>query len=193
VSRQRRRLPNAVPHKHARATLVALLAACFTTVLATTASARVIVTVDGVRGMRPGMSESAVERALGVSLRINYLRPSCGTASFRVGTTKGYAMFSGPRFASLWFQGGARTGRGIHIGSTLNELHDAYLKLRSRPDYYIPNERNFFYRRPSAPHWRLRFDVSPEGRVNSIAFGNESVFLVPPPGGPPCFLGARRL
>lgn len=139
-----------------------------------------IVTVNGVQGARPGMNEAAVEEALGVELRIDYLDPSraCGTAGFRTGTTKGYALFCGRRLASLWFARGARTGRGVHIGSTRAELHDAYPKLETRPDHYVPNALNAFYRRPIAPHWRLRFDVSPAGRMTSIAFGNDSVFLV---------------
>ena len=126
------------------------------------------------------MSEAAVERGLGVELQIEHLDPSqsCGTAGFRIGTTKGYAMFDGPRLASLWFHQGARTGRGIHIGSTLAELREAYPKLHMRPDHYVSGAQNAFYRRPTRPHWRLRFDVSPAGRVTSIAFGNGSVFLV---------------
>jgi hypothetical protein len=143
-------------------------------------AAAITVTVDGVAGARPGMREAAVERALGVPLRIDYLHPgqACGTAGFAIGTTRGYALFYGPRLASLWFHRGARTGRGIRIGSTEAELRAAYPRLRSRPDHYVPDARNLFYRRPVAPHWRLRFDVSPHGRVTGIAFGNDSVFLV---------------
>jgi hypothetical protein len=157
---------------------LALAAATAVAALAGPAGAAVTVTVDGVAGARPGMREAAVERALGTPLRIDYLHPSCGTAGLRIGTTRGYALFYGPRLASLWFERGARTGRGIHIGSTVAELRAAYPRLRSRADHYVPDALNLFYRRPVAPHWRLRFDVSPQGRVTGIAFGNESVFLV---------------
>ena len=149
-------------------------------VLVGVAGARLIVTVDGVNGVHPGVREVAVERALGVALRIDYLDPSssCGTANFRIGTTSGYAMFHRSRLASLWFDRGARTGRGIHIGSTAEALRDAYPRLRSRPDFYVPESRNLFFRRTTVPHRRLRFDISAEGRVTSIAFGNDSVFSV---------------
>ena len=159
---------------------MAVLAGVLFLVLAGGAGAAMVVTVHGVNGARPGMSEAAVERALGAPLRIDYLDPSqvCGTAGFRSGTTHGYALFYGARLASLWFERGARTGRGIRIGSTAAELRAAYPALRSRPDRYVPGATNLFYRRPAAPHWRLRFDVSPTGRVTGIAFGNDSVFLV---------------
>jgi hypothetical protein len=149
-------------------------------VLAGSAGAAITVTVHGVSGARPGMREAAVERALGVPLRIDYLYPSraCGTAGFNIGTIQGYGLFYGSRLASLWFSRGARTGRGVHIGSRAAAVWDAYPKLRSRPDYYVPDARNLFFRRATAPHWRLRFDVSPSGRVTRIAFGTDSVFLV---------------
>jgi hypothetical protein len=163
-----------------RRVAVATVAAVLFVVLAGAAGAAIVVTVHGAGGARPGMREPAVERALGVPLRIDYLYPSqaCGTAGFDIGRTHGYAMFFGPRLVSLWFERGATTGRGIHIGSTAAELRAAYPMLRSRPDHYVPGATNQFYRRPVAPHWRLRFDVSPSGRVTGIAFGNDSVFLV---------------
>jgi hypothetical protein len=162
--------------------VIAASAAAAALVLATqasTAGAAVLVTPSGVNGARPGSSEVQVERALDVPLRIDYLYPdrSCGTATFRrPDGAKGYAMFFDTRLASLWFERGARTDRGVHIGSTVAALRAAYPKLRSRPDAYEPGARNLFYRRPRAPYWRLRFDVSAQGRVTSIAFGNRSVF-----------------
>jgi hypothetical protein len=160
--------------------IIAAAAVAVSVALAGAADAAIVVTAHGAGGARPGMREAAVERALGVPLRIDYLDPShaCGTAGFDIGRTRGYAMFSADRLVSLWFERGATTGRGIHIGSTVAELRAAYPKLRSRPDRYVPGATNIFYRRPVAPHWRLRFDVSPSGRVTRISFGNESVFLV---------------
>jgi hypothetical protein len=159
---------------------LAVVGALAGAVLAGSASAAILVTVHGVSGAHPGMREAAAEQALGVPLRIDYLAPSraCGAAGFTIGTTRGYALFYGPRLASLWFSRGARTGRGVHIGSSEAAVRDAYPKLRSRPDHYVPDAHNLFFRSPTAPHWRLRFDVSPSGRVTGIAFGNDSVFLV---------------
>jgi hypothetical protein len=163
-----------------RLVVLAVLAAALLAAPSASAGGAVLVTVRGAGGAHPGMGEAAVERALGTPLRIDYLYPSrtCGTAGFRFGTTRGYALFYGSRLASLWFERGATTGRGVHIGSTEAELRAAYPALRSRPDRYVPGAVNLFYRRPVSPHWRLRFDVSPNGRVTGIAFGNDSVFLV---------------
>ena len=40
----------------------------------------------------------------------------------------------------------------------------------------MPGARNVYVRRTRAPHWHLRFDVSAQGRVTQIAFGDRSVF-----------------
>lgn len=138
------------------------------------------VTLDRFDGVRPAMPLAQVERALGVDLDLQTLPgTSCGTASFRLpGGVSGYALFLHRRLRSLWFDHGARTDRGIRIGSSEAALRRAYPRLRSRPDKYVPGARNYFVRRAEAPHWRLRFDVSPKGKVTAIAFGDDSVFLV---------------
>lgn len=134
------------------------------------------VTLDGVGGVRPGMSVAAVSAAWGVSLRPNYeVRPTCGTARIERPGVAGQAIFMPRgRFGAVFFRRGAVTGRGIRIGSTLAQLRRAYPKLSSRPDRYIHGGRNYFLRRVRAPHWELRVDVSPEGRVTQIAFGERA-------------------
>lgn len=134
------------------------------------------VTLDGVGGVRPGMSVAAVSAAWGVSLRPNYeVRPTCGTARIERPGVAGQAIFMPRgRFGAVFFRRGAVTGRGIRIGSTLAQLRRAYPKLSSRPDRYIHAGRNYFLRRARAPHWELRVDVSPEGRVTQIAFGERA-------------------
>ena len=166
------------PTRRLRFLFVAVLVLALT-VGARSAGAAIIVTVDGAGGMRPGMDVAAVESLLGVALRIDrlYTGNPCGTATFRTPGVEGYALFFGSRLASLWFEQGVRTGRGIRIGSTVAALRRAYPNLRSRPDAYTPGARNLFFRRPEAPHWRLRFDVSQGRRVTRIAFGNDTVFL----------------
>ncbi len=134
------------------------------------------VTLDGVGGARPGMDVAAVSAAWGVALRPNYeVRPTCGTASIERRGIVGHAIFM-PRgeFGAVFFRKGAVTGRGIRIGSTLAQLRRAYPKLSSRPDRYSHGGRNYFLRRARAPHWELRFDVSPAKRVTQIAFGERA-------------------
>jgi hypothetical protein len=139
-------------------------------------SAPVRVTLDGVSGVRPGMTVAAVAAEWGVRLRPNYeVRPTCGTASIERPGIVGTAIFM-PRgqFGAVFLQKGAVTGRGIRIGSTLTQLRHAYPNLSSRPDRYIHGGRNFFLRRARAPHWELRVDVSPGKRVTQIVFGDRA-------------------
>jgi hypothetical protein len=134
------------------------------------------VTLDGVSGVRPGMSVAAVSAEWGVVLRPNYeVRPTCGTARIERPGIVGEAIFMPRgRLGAVFFRNGAVTGRGIRIGSTLAALRRAYPKLSSRPDRYIPGGRNFFLVRARAPHWELRVDVSPDKRVTQIAFGERT-------------------
>ena len=134
------------------------------------------VTLDGVGGARPGMKVGAVSAAWGVVLRTNYeVRPTCGTARIERPGIVGEAIFMPRgRFGAVFFRNGAVTGRGIRIGATLAQLRRAYPTLSSRPDRYIHGGRNFFLRRARAPHWELRVDVSPSGRVTQIAFGDRA-------------------
>jgi hypothetical protein len=137
-------------------------------------------TLDGVAGVRPGMSVAAVSAAWGLRLRPTYeVRPSCGQAFIDERGLEGYAIFSPRgRFGALFLRKGAVTGRGLRVGSTLAELQRAYARLTSRADRYVHGGRNYFLRRVRAPHWQLRFDVGPGRRVTQIAFGNrESVRL----------------
>ncbi len=134
------------------------------------------VTLDGVAGARPGMSVAAVSAVWGVRLRPSYeVRPTCGTARIELPGIEGEVMvMPRGRFGAVYFRKGVVTGRGIRIGSTLAQLRRAYPKLSSRPDKYIHGSRNYFLRRARAPHWELRFDVSPASRVRQIAFGERT-------------------
>jgi hypothetical protein len=130
-------------------------------------------TLDGVAGVRPGMSAAQVSDRWGMRLRPNYeVRPDCGQAFLRGSGLAGYALFMPrDRFGALFLTRGAVTGRAIRIGSTRAQLRAAYSRLTSRPDRYIHGGRQYFARRARPPHWELRFDVSPSNRVTQIAFG----------------------
>jgi hypothetical protein len=136
-----------------------------------------VVTLDGAGTVRLGMTMTEVERRLGVRLRPERFGP-CTMAFFGSGIPPRYAIFWRGRLGSLWFEGRIRTGRGIRVGSTFAELRSAYPHATVRRDHYVRAARNVFVRRARAPHWRLRLDVSPRGRVTRIAHGNWTVFLV---------------
>ena len=52
------------------------------------------------------------------------------------------------------------------------DLRSAYAQLLSREhSLYVPGAWIYYVQRQRAPHWRLRFDVSPSGRVQTIWFG----------------------
>jgi hypothetical protein len=131
------------------------------------------VTLDGVAGARPGMTAAQVSQRWGLRLRPSYeVRPDCGQALIERAGLRGYALFMPrDRFGAVFLRGGAVSGKGIRIGSTLAELRDAYGTLASRPDRYVHGGRQYFLRRSRAPHWELRFDVGPRQRVTQIAFG----------------------
>ena len=134
------------------------------------------VTLDGVEGARPGMTASAVSAAWGMPMRPSYeLRADCGQALFEGRGLDGYAIFT-PRdsFGAVFLRKGVMTGKGIRIGSSLAQLRRAYSRLTSRPDRYVHGGRHYFLRRARAPHWELRFDVSPGKRVTQIVFGTRS-------------------
>jgi hypothetical protein len=139
-----------------------------------------LVTLDGVSGATPGMTPAQVSDALGAPVKL--MGPPadvCRVARIAAGQLRGYAIFEGGELGALFFEKGARTGKGIRIGSKVADLRKAYGKrLRSQPDKYVPGARNMFVRRAKAPHWELRFDVSRAGKVTTIAQGAKQVRYV---------------
>ena len=136
-----------------------------------------IVTLDGVGEVRPGLTVTQVEQRFGIDLHPAGFGAGCARAPFRSGIVRGHATFVRGRLGSLWFDRGVLAGRGIGIGATLTRLQRAYRRLEIRRDPDLPGVRNVYVRRTRAPHWRLRFDVSPENRVTRIAFGDLTVLL----------------
>jgi hypothetical protein len=136
-----------------------------------------IVTLDGVGDVQPGLAVTEVERRFGINLHPAVFAPGCTRASFRSGIVRGNAIFVRGRLGSLRFDRGVIAGRGIAIGATLAAIRRAYRQIDIRRDPALPGVRIVFVRRTRAPHWRLRFDVSTQGRVTRIAFGDQSVLL----------------
>ena len=136
-----------------------------------------IVTLDGVGDVWPGLAVTQVEQRFEIDLRPAVFGPGCTRASFRSDMVRGNAIFVRGRLGSLWFDRGVIAGRGIGIGASLAAIRRAYRQLEIRRDLELPGVRNVFVKRTRAPHWRLRFDLSPQGRVTRIAFGNQTVLL----------------
>jgi hypothetical protein len=138
------------------------------------------VTLNGVGGVKPGMRVAAVEQRWGVDLVLSgEITPGCETAPVRAGAMRGYALFERGRFSAVFLSAGARTGRGLRIGSPVRRLKALHgPQLTSRPDFYVPGSRNYFLRRPGRPRWSIRFDVSRAGRITEISFGNRAVRYV---------------
>jgi hypothetical protein len=134
------------------------------------------VTLDGVAGVRPGMSVAAVSARWGIRLRPDYeVRRTCGLARIERSGTVGHVIFMPRgRFGAVFLRTDAVTGRRIEIGSNLAQVLHAYPRVTSRPDRYMHGSRNYFVRRARAPHWELRFDVGPNKRVTQIAFGERA-------------------
>ena len=136
-----------------------------------------IVTLDGVGDVRPGLAVTQVEQRFEIDLRPAVFSPGCTRALFRSDMVRGNAIFVRGQLASLWFDRGVIAGRGIGIGASLAAIRRAYRQLEIRRDLELPGVRNVFVKRTRAPHWRLRFDLSPQGRVTRIAFGNQTLLL----------------
>jgi hypothetical protein len=70
----------------------------------------------------------------------------------------------------------ASTPSGIRIGSTRAALVRAYgSRLRWTPHRYEHGGFSVFLTRRASPKWRIRFDVSRQGRVTQIGFGGRAV------------------
>lgn len=134
------------------------------------------VTLDGVAGVRPGMSAATISERWGTAVRPSYeLRPDCGEVEVAAANV---VFMPRDRFGAVFFRRGAVTGRGIRIGSTLGEVRRAYPHLTSRPSRFLHGTREYFVRRRAAPHWELRMDVGASRHVTRIAFGtHEAVRL----------------
>ncbi len=176
-------LRGAVRRSPFRLSLLAPLSALFLAGTGTTAASTAPpgqVSLDGSGGVRPGMTVPQVQSRWGVTLRLSSaVGQQCESADVRAGATQGFAIFRNRRFRAVFFKQGVRTDKGIRIGSTRGALRQAYAsRLASTPDKYTPRARNYYVTRTVRPHWKLRFDVSPRGRVTLIAFGDEQVRLV---------------
>ncbi len=136
--------------------------------------------LEGAGGVRPGMTVAQTQSRWSLRLRLDTTFGSqCQSAELKTGATRGYVIFRGKRFAAVFYTRGARTDTGIQIGSPVSALRRAYgSRLRSEPDKYERGSLNYYVKRARRPFWELRFDVSPRGRVDLIAFGDRYVHLV---------------
>ena len=135
------------------------------------------VTLHGVGGVKPGMTPTQVSKAWGVPVVLGAASPgsTCQVAQISRGAVRGYAIFEGKRFGAVFFKAGEATDTGIHRGSPLASLRAAYgARLKVYPDKYTPKAKTAFV----GGAWKLRFDISPLGKVTVIAFGATPVTYV---------------
>ena len=132
------------------------------------------VTPNGVGGGTPGMTPAQVARAWGTKVVLDHALPgsSCQTAEIVRGRVRGYALFEGKRLGAVFFSAGVKTDTGIGIGSPFSAVRSAYgSKLVVQADRYTPKAKNAYV----GGKWKVRFDVSPKGKVTAIAFGGRPV------------------
>ena len=135
------------------------------------------VTLHGVGGVKPGMTPAQVSKAWGVPVVLGAASPgsTCQIAQNSRGAVRGYAIFEGKRFGAVFFRAGETTDTGIHRGSSLAALRAAYgPRLNVYPAKYTPKAKTAYV----GGAWKLRFDVSPQGKVTVIAFGGRAVSYV---------------
>jgi hypothetical protein len=140
-------------------------------------------TLDGVGGVKPGMTPRQVAAQWHLPLRlsppIGAPGSTCRTALVRAGRLHGYALFEAGRLGAVFFDRGAWTPSGITIGSTETALRRAYPDRLTRQTHaYVHGGHYYFLRRRRTPHWRIRFDTNGRGRVTQIAFGARAVSYV---------------
>lgn len=139
-------------------------------------AASVVLGLSSAAGATPGMTPAQVSRAWHTPVRAT-AEPGlfCATALVRIDGAWGTALFMYGRFGAVFFSGTVRTDTGIKIGSKVADLRRVYgARLESRPDKYVRGARNFFVKR----RWQLRFDVTRDGTITRIGFGNGNVRLV---------------
>ena len=160
-----------------RVMAAAIAAAFIGCVSAEASNPPAVVTLDGVSGVRPGMSPIQVESLWGFRFKLEGGRAfaGCETAVFHVGPITGSVLFQTRRLRAAWFSHGIRTPSGIRIGSTVATLRRAYgSRLTREHALYAQGAWLYYLRRSKSPHWRLRFDVSAAGRIQSIGFGDSN-------------------
>jgi len=136
--------------------------------------------LDGLAGVRPGMTPSQVRAAwrvpivLSRSKSIPPVRP-CRMASIAIGPVRGYALFEAGHLGAVFFTAGVRTDRGIGVGSTLKMLTATYgaSRLLFSPAPNRTGVHVYTKARYGGDKRALRFDPDPKtGRLTQIGMGS---------------------
>jgi hypothetical protein len=118
-----------------------------------------VVTTAGILGVTPGATAAAVSKAWKTPLSLVASPGSaCATAAIRVGKATGYALFRNGKLAAVFFEAGARTDRGVKIGTRASRLASAYPGIAQRGGAFFAAQ--------------LRFDVDARGTVTRIGYGD---------------------
>jgi hypothetical protein len=134
--------------------------------------------------VRIGMNRAQVEKALKVQLEGEAFdnEGNCIELFSASDALKGtYFMFLDGKLSriSVVESGKAATPRGIHVGSTADEVRTAYgEKLQAEPHHYLdlPAEYLTYWLKPNARG--VRFETDAGRKVQTIHAGNDSIQLV---------------
>lgn len=134
--------------------------------------------------IRIGMNRDQVEKVLGVELLGEAFdnQGSCIELYSSKEELKGtFFMFLDGKLSrvSVVEAGKITTPRGIHVGSTADEVREAYgEKLQAEPHHYIdlPAEYLTYWLKPQKSG--VRFETDAERKVQTIHAGNDSIELI---------------
>jgi hypothetical protein len=130
------------------------------------------ITKQGLGDVEIGMSVSAVEDVLGVTL--DDLSNAAGDGSCATASLGGkvYGLFTRSVLARIYISTSRyRTRKGVHVGDPARAVFRAYgRRVRSVPHAYVSGGR---YLKVTMGHRRIVFETSRSGRITSISTGRK--------------------